>query len=126
MVVGLAYDGSMIPVALWSLTAVTSPGLLAEVSPATAVVRADGRADGRVDGRADGHVDGRANGGAELRAAVHTADGERPQRRSRHDTDAAPRVQMGMGPTALAMLALVAAVIGRSVRRRRAASTPAP
>ncbi len=52
-----------------------------------------------------------------LRAAP---DDEHPQRRSREGVEGGPRIQMGAGPTALAMIALVIAIVGRSVRRRRA------
>ncbi|MCA9705738.1 MAG: hypothetical protein KDK70_07815 [Myxococcales bacterium] len=53
-------------------------------------------------------------------AVVRAADDERPQRRSREDGKGVPHVQMGVGPTALAMLALVAAIVARTARRRRA------
>lgn len=55
-------------------------------------------------------------------AMVRAADDDRPHRRSRDREHAQPRVQMGAGPTALAMLAFVAAVVARAVRRRRAAA----
>lgn len=55
-------------------------------------------------------------------AVVRAADDERPQRRSRDDAKGAPPIQMGMGPTALAMLAMVVAVVVRASRRRRASS----
>ncbi|MEX1368016.1 MAG: hypothetical protein AB1Z98_33105 [Nannocystaceae bacterium] len=55
-------------------------------------------------------------------AQVRAVDDQRPQRRSRDREGGEPRLQMGAGPTALAMLALVAAVIARSSRRRRAAA----
>lgn len=58
-------------------------------------------------------------------AVARAADDERPQRRSRDDANGAPRIQMGMGPTALAMVALLVAIIGRGVRRRRSSSTGA-
>ncbi len=52
-------------------------------------------------------------------ASVTAIDEERPQRRSR-EHDAGPQgLQMGAGPTAIAMLALMMAIVGRSLRRRR-------
>jgi len=51
-------------------------------------------------------------------AVVRAADDE-PQRRSRDDEVRSVGLQMGPGPTALAMVALLAAIVGRSLRRRR-------
>lgn len=53
---------------------------------------------------------------------VRAADDDRPHRRSRELEHGQPHVQMGAGPTALAMLAFVAAAVARSVRRRRGGS----
>ncbi|MCA9656204.1 MAG: hypothetical protein H6712_29225 [Myxococcales bacterium] len=55
-------------------------------------------------------------GSGELRAA----DEPRPQRRSRDREHAMPRLTMGAGPTAIAMLVFLAAVVARGARRRRA------
>lgn len=53
--------------------------------------------------------------------SVRSAD-ERPSRRSQEDRRIMPHVQMGAGPTAFAMVALLMAIVGRSIRKRRAAS----
>lgn len=58
-------------------------------------------------------------GAAPSTASVTAIDQDRPQRRSEDHEVGPPGLQMGAGPTAIAMVALMVAIVGRSLRRRR-------
>jgi len=90
--------GPMSAALLWSLSLAAAPA----ATPSAALVRAadDAAARGRPDQPQDWE-------------------------RSRDHARSGPHVQMGAGPTGLALVALLAALVGRSLRRRRAAPRPA-